>query len=387
MRIGTPYRVFGGVRFYQRKEIKDVLAYLRLLVNPQDVISFRRVVNTPKRGIGDATVAAIESFARDRGHPDHARRPGASTRSPCSPTRAKGAVAGFNQVMDALRSPPGRRRRPRAHGGVRRAWSPATSMELEEERTVEAQGRIENLQELAGVAAELIAREPDADLERVPRAGLAGRGAGRVRRGGLHRHADDPAHREGPGVPGGVHGGDGGRHLPALPLDDRHRRARGGAPARVRGHHPRAAAAVPQHAWSRTLFGQTQYNPPSPVPAASCRSTCSSSARASGRAVRRAGRGAYPGANRGGGSVIGRPERRRAVRRSGLDAAQPRRGPQARRPGRSAPATPWSTRSGARAWWSPSSGAAATAPRPRSASSDVGEKRVLLAYAPLRKAG
>ena len=67
MRVGTPYRVFGGVRFYQRKEIKDVLGYLRLLLNPQDVISFRRVVNMPKRGIGDATVAAMESFAATEG--------------------------------------------------------------------------------------------------------------------------------------------------------------------------------------------------------------------------------------------------------------------------------------------------------------------------------
>ena len=63
MRAGIPYRVVGGVRFYQRKEIKDVLAYLRLLLNPQDVISARRVVNTPKRGVGDATVAALEGFA------------------------------------------------------------------------------------------------------------------------------------------------------------------------------------------------------------------------------------------------------------------------------------------------------------------------------------
>jgi DNA helicase-2/ATP-dependent DNA helicase PcrA len=63
MRAGIPYRVVGGVRFYQRKEVKDVLAYLRLLLNPQDVISARRVVNTPKRGIGDATVAALEGFA------------------------------------------------------------------------------------------------------------------------------------------------------------------------------------------------------------------------------------------------------------------------------------------------------------------------------------
>src|SRR5204863_6027227 len=64
MKAGLPYRVVGGVRFYERKEIKDMLAYLRLLVNPQDVVSARRVINTPKRGIGDATVAAIEEFAR-----------------------------------------------------------------------------------------------------------------------------------------------------------------------------------------------------------------------------------------------------------------------------------------------------------------------------------
>jgi DNA helicase-2/ATP-dependent DNA helicase PcrA len=51
MRVGVPYRVFGGVRFFQRREVKDVLGYLRLLLNPQDVISFRRVVNMPKRGI------------------------------------------------------------------------------------------------------------------------------------------------------------------------------------------------------------------------------------------------------------------------------------------------------------------------------------------------
>src|SRR5439155_11458232 len=63
MKGGVPYKVVGGLRFYQRKEIKDVLAYLRLLVNPQDVISARRVINTPKRGVGDQTVAALEGFS------------------------------------------------------------------------------------------------------------------------------------------------------------------------------------------------------------------------------------------------------------------------------------------------------------------------------------
>ena len=61
---GMPYRVFGGVRFFQRKEVKDVLGYLRLLLNPQDVISFRRVVNMPKRGIGDQSVAGPDLSVR-----------------------------------------------------------------------------------------------------------------------------------------------------------------------------------------------------------------------------------------------------------------------------------------------------------------------------------
>jgi DNA helicase-2/ATP-dependent DNA helicase PcrA len=101
MRVGAPYRVFGGVRFYQRKEIKDVLGYLRLLLNPQDVISFRRVVNMPKRGIGDATVSAVESFAREEGISviDAAHR---VDEIATLAARAKGAVAAFVQVMDAL---------------------------------------------------------------------------------------------------------------------------------------------------------------------------------------------------------------------------------------------------------------------------------------------
>src|SRR5207244_8873212 len=101
MRLGMPYKVFGGVKFYQRAEVKDVLGYLRLLVNPQDVISFRRVVNTPKRGIGDATVATLEAFARDDGVSimDACRR---VEEIPTLASRAKGAVFGFVQIIDAL---------------------------------------------------------------------------------------------------------------------------------------------------------------------------------------------------------------------------------------------------------------------------------------------
>ncbi|MBQ3079592.1 MAG: DNA helicase PcrA [Clostridia bacterium] len=67
VRRGIKYGVYGGLKFYDRKEVKDVLAYLRLLVNPDDDVSFRRIINEPRRGIGDATVEAIASYAQQNG--------------------------------------------------------------------------------------------------------------------------------------------------------------------------------------------------------------------------------------------------------------------------------------------------------------------------------
>ena len=66
IRVGMPYRVVGGVRFYERREVRDALAYLRLLVNPADSVSLRRVLNTPKRGIGERAEACIEGLAAAR---------------------------------------------------------------------------------------------------------------------------------------------------------------------------------------------------------------------------------------------------------------------------------------------------------------------------------
>jgi DNA helicase-2/ATP-dependent DNA helicase PcrA len=63
IRVGLPYRVVGGVRFYERKEVKDALAYLRVLINPRDAVSLRRILNEPKRGIGDRAQASIERLA------------------------------------------------------------------------------------------------------------------------------------------------------------------------------------------------------------------------------------------------------------------------------------------------------------------------------------
>ncbi len=156
MRGGLPYRVVGGVRFYERREIKDILAYLRLLVNPQDLVSARRVINTPKRGIGDATVAAVEEFSRDEGIPflEACRRVDEIS---VLAARAKGAVRGFVEVIDRLQA--------LVQGGITpsqlveaTARESGYLAELEAERTVDAQGRIENIQELSGVATEFEGR-------------------------------------------------------------------------------------------------------------------------------------------------------------------------------------------------------------------------------------
>src|SRR5207302_4208346 len=64
VRIGLPYRVVGGVRFYERREVRDLLAYLRLIANPGDELSLRRILNVPKRGIGDRALESVERYAQ-----------------------------------------------------------------------------------------------------------------------------------------------------------------------------------------------------------------------------------------------------------------------------------------------------------------------------------
>ncbi len=261
MRVGAPYRVFGGVRFYQRKEIKDVLGYLRLLLNPQDVISFRRVVNMPKRGIGDATVSAVESFAREEGITviDAARRVDEIV---TLAARAKGAVAGFVQVMDALQGhlddgagPPRMVEFAAQESGY--------MAELEEDRTVEAQGRIENLKEIAGVAAEIVAHEPDTDL------------AGFLEQVSLVGEQDEYDEEESVITLMTLHIAK-GLEFPVVfmvGMEDGifpHYRSMTDAAA-LEEERRLAYVGITRaqrrlylcHAWSRTLFGQTQYNPAS----------------------------------------------------------------------------------------------------------------------------
>ncbi|HEU4513695.1 MAG TPA: UvrD-helicase domain-containing protein, partial [Nocardioidaceae bacterium] len=103
IRVGLPYKVVGGVRFYERKEVKDALAYLRALVNPADEISLRRILNVPKRGIGDRAEACVEALAsRDRVPFWDALRKAED--APGIASRSLNAIRSFVEMIEELQS-------------------------------------------------------------------------------------------------------------------------------------------------------------------------------------------------------------------------------------------------------------------------------------------
>ncbi|MDR7302577.1 UvrD-helicase domain-containing protein [Haloactinomyces albus] len=104
IRLGLPYRVIGGVRFYERREVRDALAYLRVLDNPDDTVSLRRILNVPKRGIGDRAEGVVSSHAeQQRISFAAALRQAAAGEIAQLNTRAQRAIAGFVELLDELR--------------------------------------------------------------------------------------------------------------------------------------------------------------------------------------------------------------------------------------------------------------------------------------------
>ena len=153
IRRGLPYRVVGGVRFYERREVRDVLAYLRVLANPRDEVSLRRIINVPKRGIGDGAVAALEAAARQRGSDLWSAVAACADGSATLPGRAHSAVAQVGALLLALRSLVESDARP---SEVIEAVLDQTGY-LEMLRTsgdTQDESRIENLAELEAVARE-----------------------------------------------------------------------------------------------------------------------------------------------------------------------------------------------------------------------------------------
>ncbi len=110
IRAGIPYKVVGGVRFYERKEIRDIVAYLRVLDNPGDAVSMRRILNTPRRGIGDRAEACVAVYAENTGASfADALAAAAEGKVPMLNSRAEKAIAGFVELLDELRGSPRRR--------------------------------------------------------------------------------------------------------------------------------------------------------------------------------------------------------------------------------------------------------------------------------------
>ncbi|WP_420542074.1 DNA helicase PcrA [Rubrobacter naiadicus] len=161
VREGIPYQIVGGVRFYERAEVKDAMAYLAVIANPDDSVSLERIINTPKRGIGQTSVAKLQEHAAREGITlyeslGEAERAGLSGKAQKSCTELRALFEGWrtaarelspSQIVEAVLEESGYRG------------------ELEAEGTVEAESRLENLEELVGAARAYEAAEPEATLE------------------------------------------------------------------------------------------------------------------------------------------------------------------------------------------------------------------------------
>jgi DNA helicase II / ATP-dependent DNA helicase PcrA len=257
MRLGVPYKVVGGTRFYDRREIKDAMAYLRTVVNPVDEVSLKRVLNVPKRGIGDTSVAKLDAFAAAEGlafvdalrRADEAGVSGAAVRG----------IASFVDLLDrlaAVAADP-----DLGPGDVLQAALDDSGYlaELEAEDTVEAHSRIENLGELVGSAREFTVMDEFleqvalvADTDELPE----GETEDQVVLLTLHSAKG----LEFPvvflvGCEEGIFPHSRALTEPAE-MEEERRLAYVGITRAMRRLYL-------SHAWSRQLFGSTQYNPPS----------------------------------------------------------------------------------------------------------------------------
>ncbi|MGB8408266.1 MAG: DNA helicase PcrA [Mycobacterium sp.] len=152
IRAGIPYKVVGGMRFYERKEIRDIVAYLRVLDNPGDAVSMRRILNTPRRGIGDRAEACVAVYAENTGAGfNDALQAAAEGKVPMLNSRSEKAIASFVEMLDSLR------------GGMDGELGDLVETvldrtgyrrELEASSDPQDQARLDNLNELVSVAHE-----------------------------------------------------------------------------------------------------------------------------------------------------------------------------------------------------------------------------------------
>lgn len=252
MRVGIPYKVIGGTRFYDRREVKDAVAYLKAVSNPADEVSLKRIVNVPKRGVGDTTVAKVDGYASAHGYTflDALRNADAAGVK----GRALKGIAAFLELYDGFVEEAERGPGPLLETVLR---DTGYLIELEEERSIEAENRLENLQELVGFAQAF--DELDEFLEQI----------------GLVADTDDLDDDDSSVVLMTLHSAK-GLEFPVvfiLGLEDGifpHIRAMT-EPEEMEEERRLAYVGLTRaehrlyltHAWSRTIFGSTQYNPPS----------------------------------------------------------------------------------------------------------------------------
>jgi DNA helicase-2/ATP-dependent DNA helicase PcrA len=162
IRVGLPYKVVGGTRFYERREVRDAIAYLRALANPDDEVSLRRILNTPKRGIGERAEAMVEAFSQRERISFHAALVRAAE-APGIATRSLTCIESFVALMSDLRTI------------VESGADPATVLqavleqsgylvELQSSADPQDETRVENLAELQSVAQEFATENPEGTL-------------------------------------------------------------------------------------------------------------------------------------------------------------------------------------------------------------------------------
>ncbi|MBP1817134.1 DNA helicase PcrA [Mycobacterium sp. OAE908] len=152
IRAGIPYKVVGGVRFYERREIRDIVAYLRVLDNPGDSVSMRRILNTPRRGIGDRAEACVAVYAENTGLSfNDALQAAAEGKVPMLNTRSEKCIVSFVELLDDLRG-----KLDDELGNVVEAVLDRTGYRTELESSSDPQdlARLDNLNELVSVAHE-----------------------------------------------------------------------------------------------------------------------------------------------------------------------------------------------------------------------------------------